>query len=99
MLCVVFVVIVTREIHSNRRHLQAIPEPIVTAEANCGVTGGSGERPSVAGGDVAQGSSLPESVTTRASTDCYVTRSGRLSIPVCNYQAGVGNKIVFLLGI
>ena len=57
----------------NRRHLQAIPEPIVTAEANCGVT--------------------------YYSTDCYVTRSGKLSIPVRKYQAGVWNKIVFLLGI
>ena len=74
----------------NRLHLQAIPELIlVTAEANCGVTGGSGERPSDAGGDVAQGSSLPDPVTTRASTDCYVTRSGSPSIPVRKYQAGV----------
>ena len=37
----------------------------MTTEANCGVTGGSVKRPSDADGDVAQGTSLPESVTTR----------------------------------
>ena len=38
---------------------------------------------------VAQGSSLPESVTTYAVPDCYVTRSGRHSIPVRKYREGV----------
>ena len=67
--------------------MQAIPEPMVTTKANCSGPGGSVERLSDAGGDVAQGSSLPESVTTRASTDpdewkiAYVTeiykKSGR----------------------